>query len=324
MEDRKLAAYCVPHGVNDDYFVEHSIVGQERRDVWKKEFLVSFVKEIENLGPDIHTVVFSSEHFHSRLRSEEGIVNLRAVLGERFRKCELIVYFRRQDELAVSLYTTAMRVGYYDRPIFPDVTPANTYFNYNRSLEMWAKIFGRDTITARIFDPAHLIESSLIVDFLTCFGLYYLNKDVTLVEPENVSLSDLTLGYLNEFNRRIRIRTGHNRQLITILRNILTKRVESRSDGQKLLPSRSSAMKFYRQFETDNRMLFDRWFSGNSFSHDFSKYPESLFTIKVSAEQLLDELSAILRDEPIVNTGKRPPVRDNCISIPCEGCVGDD
>ena len=57
------------------------------------------------------TLIISSEHFHSSLRSRDAIRALKSFLNKWVDSYRIIVLFRRQDRVAVSLNSTLLKSG---------------------------------------------------------------------------------------------------------------------------------------------------------------------------------------------------------------------
>ena len=70
-----------------------------------------------------HTMIISNEHCHSRLLTPSAIQRLKDLLTPFCPNIEVQVYLRRQDQLAVSLHSTRLKLG-GEGPIFPDTAPA--------------------------------------------------------------------------------------------------------------------------------------------------------------------------------------------------------
>ena len=65
------------------------------------------------------TAIFCSEHCHSRLKTAAEVEALRDFLGGFFDEVRIGVYLRRQDQVALSLYSTRLKSGEVERQILP-------------------------------------------------------------------------------------------------------------------------------------------------------------------------------------------------------------
>jgi hypothetical protein len=88
------------------------------------------------------TAIFSNEHCHSRLTHVGEVACLKALLDEFFDDVQICVYLRRQDQLAVSSYSTHLKAGGVSRNILPRTSAEDPYFNYDKSLSLWESAFG--------------------------------------------------------------------------------------------------------------------------------------------------------------------------------------
>lgn len=156
--------------------------------------LAAIETELARFKPD--GMILSAEHFSSRLGAVE-IVRLRELL--RAHEVEIICYARRQDELALSSYATAIITGRRTPFSLDDVTEKNRYFNYCAMLDDWAAAFGKDAITLRSYERA-CASASVIDDFMSLLGITDLS-DWQRVERLNERLSARQAHVLMHVNR---------------------------------------------------------------------------------------------------------------------------
>ena len=111
-------------------------------------------------------VVLSAEHFSSRF--------LRPQLEELARfvephAVEVIYYARRQDEMAASIFGTALLYGGRDWFDSAAIEPAWRFFDHCRILDDWAAVFGADKLKVRNYGD--VADAGLVEDFLTQAGI---------------------------------------------------------------------------------------------------------------------------------------------------------
>jgi hypothetical protein len=166
--NRKLYAYCLPEDEFDDYFWDLNIRDVDAKRQYFKNFEQELEDEISNLEQQVETVIISSEHFHSRLKENQSIEKLKSVLEKFFDEISVVCYFREQGAVIKSLYSTAMKNGHTDTlEAFTNKCLKNEhYFDYNRFLNKWADIFGKENIKARIFSRNTLYKSDICMDFM--------------------------------------------------------------------------------------------------------------------------------------------------------------
>lgn len=148
---------------------------------------------------DADRILLSAEHLSSRLDAA-AIEQLGSWL--RPHQVAVIVYLRRQDELALSSFSTALRSGRrtWFRP--RDVTPADRYFAYDALLEPWGATFGHANIRIRLFDPERFSGGDLIADFMEAIGVTRI-QDWPRPPPQNPSINLAEASLLRMVNCRL-------------------------------------------------------------------------------------------------------------------------
>ncbi|MEM9255084.1 MAG: hypothetical protein AAGA91_06535, partial [Pseudomonadota bacterium] len=104
-----LAAVCVDIERPDDFYDDDIVGNFEERMRKNKAIVDGFGSELRELDGHIHTVVISSEHFHSRITSECEINRLASLLRSHFEQITVICYLREQVAACTSLYSTALK-----------------------------------------------------------------------------------------------------------------------------------------------------------------------------------------------------------------------
>ena len=153
-----------------DGWVKHAgIQNLEEKAAHFKDFLSKFSEEIEEAAKTHETFVITSEHFHSRLTSEVEIGDLYNFLTQNFEEVEIVCYFRSQFDLAVSLYSTALKVhSVASLESFVDLaSPERYYYNYAQIADLWSGVFGRDRCNFRIYDRDQFVEGDIRKDLIS-------------------------------------------------------------------------------------------------------------------------------------------------------------
>ncbi len=165
--NRWLPAAMISADRTDDFLETVGPIGSQVRLDRTTRFLESFREEMEGLTDEIHTVLISSEHFHSRLVRQEEVNAFGDLLDAYVDEVEIVCYLRPQVDVCVSLYSTSLKVGHGKTlPDFLDeCVPESHYYNYDRMLSLWRHRFGRDAMRVRIFDRAELVDGDLVDDF---------------------------------------------------------------------------------------------------------------------------------------------------------------
>lgn len=168
--NRAIAAFCLDEDdLDDDYLQDINIRNLEEKSLFIARFKQDFDNEIDSLPENIHTVIITSEHLHSRLTTEETLTRLKALLDCHFDHIDIICYFREQSEVARSLYSTAMKTGHTlsFSNFLKSVHPHQHYYNYFTFFKKWEAIFGKHALHARIYNPQQFINHDIRQDFLT-------------------------------------------------------------------------------------------------------------------------------------------------------------
>ncbi|TXH68670.1 MAG: hypothetical protein E6Q83_13210 [Thiothrix sp.] len=153
------------------------------------------------------SVVFSSEHFQSRLTRINEIKRLKEILiSLGFNSFSVIVYLRDPLELASSLYSTAIKMGNTAalRPSLPTAPNYKDLCDHQATIERFSQVFtAQDSqLIVRLFERTELKNQSVLDDFLALLGLDQLDGFV-MPKAENKSLSNLGLALLRRVNAQI-------------------------------------------------------------------------------------------------------------------------
>lgn len=273
----RFAAYAMADdGRENDLHLRFGIRNAQARARFDAELAADLARTMERAA-SAHSLLISSEHLHSRLRTTGELAKLKALLDRHVRTCKVIVYLRRQDELAVSRFSTRLKAGNAaDAPIFPNPRgrlPVN--YDYAALLDRIAEVFGEDNMIVRLYDRSQFVGGDLLSDFRAATGI---DQALELDRPErrNLSLSAVGLRFLEVFNRhvpdRIDGRMNPDRQgLVPIM--------EAHYAGRSSLVARADAEAFYDRFREGNAAVKARFFPDlqrdTLFDEDFSAYPES-------------------------------------------------
>ena len=164
--NRKLVAFLQEN--LDDYHAENRISGQADRDQFFEGFKDQFITEIKTLSQRYNAVILTSEHFHSRFRTQSSITKLRDLLAPYFSEFRIVCYFREQSQVRTSLYSTTLTVqNTVSLEEFQnDVDPSSDYYNYLSFFEKWERVFGNSALKPRLYEPGRFFGDDLRLDFL--------------------------------------------------------------------------------------------------------------------------------------------------------------
>jgi len=273
VNNRAFPALFMSMEREDDFIRQRRFRDAAQREKWREELLTSVAAEMTAARESHDLFIVSSEHFHSRLVRGQEVLALRDFLREHFSDVRVVCYLRRQDSMAMSLYTQALRAGHCPDTILPAPVEEGkrlpVYYDFEALLRRWGNAFGGEALDMREYNREHLAGGDVVNDFSSLLG-----DNLGLESPKsefNASLSaDAQLALLI-FNRMLResnkLETRKpRRRLVTFL--------ESRATGKGRMPDRNSAEAFYRQFKSGNDACARQWLGRDHlFEENFSDYP---------------------------------------------------
>jgi hypothetical protein len=165
--NQALPAYCLDENRPDDYFRNQGIQTLKQRQEFKRLFIKAFDSEIRGLPQHVTTVIMSSEHFHSRIRTEAELDNLSEVLTPYFDEIKIVCYLREQATTCKSYYSTHLKSGGTQSfsEFLGRCRPENVYFNYHEMLANWERGFGFESLDVSLFLQERFLNGDLLDDF---------------------------------------------------------------------------------------------------------------------------------------------------------------
>jgi hypothetical protein len=189
--NRALPAYCVADDKFDDFFRAEGITTLEHKEEFKKKFIEQFELELQSLPKNVHTVVISSEHFHSRIRTEAEMDNVYTLLTAYFDEIKIVCYLREQVTTCTSYYSTHLKSGGIESfgKFLERCKPVNLYYNYFAMLENWERCFGFASLDVSLFAREHFLNGNLLDDFTSKIDPALIGKLNQNIDLENESLT---------------------------------------------------------------------------------------------------------------------------------------
>jgi glycosyltransferase involved in cell wall biosynthesis len=238
-------------------------------------YRASVIRELNadlSIGEIPQTLIISSEHFHSRLCTRKEIRALKTLMNACAETFQIVIYLRRQDRVARSLYSTNIKLGQSEPKPLPKASKRlSYYYDYERVYLNWASVFGQDSMTVRLFDKSEFKDSDLLSDFSSVCGLNMSGKIIP--GAVNSSIDPTGTEFLREINRQLQMPDGK----ITNLRQKISQNITRLCPGKVYPFSLQEARIFYQQFLESNERLKVLVFPGRSsslFDDDFDEYPE--------------------------------------------------
>ncbi len=222
-----------------------------------------FVQEVRDAGQHRKAII-STEAMSSLGRAE--FAEVRDILSRLFERIKILIYLRRQDLHAVSLFNSRVRIQLPVLDLFPD--PPYPYHDFARMLGDLAETFGRANVEVRLFEPASLEGGDSLSDFRLACGIVD-DPSFFIPERQNESLNAKQVGFIHRLQRA----NGESMLPPMQLRAIL----DELECEERFMPPRAAAEAYYRQFAAGNALVAREFLGrdGPLFDEDFGMYPES-------------------------------------------------
>jgi hypothetical protein len=277
-----LAAYAQDDAKIDDLRMAFGIDGGTRLAAFRTKIEQTLTAEAK-ANPNA-TFVFSGEHCHSRLIEPAEVERLRDLLHRFFDDVRVIVYLRRQDQVAVSLYSTLVKAGGTRAAILDSRSIDRRYYDYAALLDRWGKAFGRGKLIAGQFIQSVSPNGSIIPDFCARTGIPLLDHADW---RRNEALRPPHQEFLRLINERLPRFVGG---ALNPRRGDIDDYVSTVGSGPGRRPSRAAARDFFESFHASNETVRREFFpdSATLFDENFDSYPEQADDTELSIDDALD------------------------------------
>lgn len=307
--NRRLAAYCQPKARFDNFFQTRGIRTIAEKEAFFAAFETDFKAEVAGLQGD--TLILTSEHLHSRLVDRASVEKLHDLLAPLFSEIRVICYFREQAAVAKSLYSTAIKGGKSEdfAGFLEGCIPENHRYNYHSSFSLWADLFGKEALVARLFDKTAFKGGDICADFLDQACGFEMDgfEPVGANQNESLGAHGLMLG-------RITNRT-HPRYLpdgsVNPLRKALAQTLEATDLAGQGVLGFEAAEEVHARFDESNR-AFARAFLGredNPFAAPRARAGGDLSIAPQDLERFWQQMMEGLCDLPLVASSHAGPLR---------------
>lgn len=235
------------------------------------------------------TSVLSTELIHSRVTRPGEVERLRYLLSNYAGDIQILIFLRRQDELALSRYSTAIRAGYgrfdgvfennisaqayFSLPSDRVIDDYRDYYDYRNVIERMTDKFGPDTVKVALY-PDSFSQGGLVRYFGSMLGI---DPDVLLHDDAklNNAMSAEAQFVMASVNRAGKMwKTNGERNLAM---KDLQREIEAAFPGAPRQVRRDDARSFTERFADSNEWVRARYFPERKtlFSTDYEHYPES-------------------------------------------------
>lgn len=285
----------------DGHFMKkNNIHSHTDKEVFFSDFSKNFEEELQK-AKGCKYFFLTSEHFHSRLKETDDILDLKAFLGQYFEDFTIICYFREQSSMALSLHSTDLKGGGFASldKFMHRARPENYYFNFLQIADNWSQAFGRENSIFRIYDQRYFFNGDLKHDFCHSLGISRkLLGDEGLRTRENLSLSAFQSVVLREVNEAF---LSPQRTLKSETRRAVLKDKILEIDALKQGPIHYSSQRdIYENFRSSNKEFLEKYFPNGEFFKFDDKSPisEKSFS-ETEVSDLLTKVTNTLVNEVI-------------------------
>ncbi len=307
----------------DDWSIANGTRTIDQKRAFFEGFLERLSAQIREAAKEHDIFLISSEHLHSRLQNPDDIRTLRAFLDENFEASKVICYFRDQADMAISLYSTALRGPFFaslDESL-ERARPEHYYFNFARIASNWSAAFGRENCIFRIFDRAQFASGDIRIDFIRNVDDRVDTSSLDFsVASANMRLSRLLAAAYRKINEIIPYWTNNGRSIES--RNIALKQKLAEIDSLKRGAIDHDWRPIRERFASSNEAFFAEYFDGKSMFPPPANGRHNEVALPIEdVEQIVTDLMACLLphvgddDTPRLFDSDANYLRDIAISI---------
>ncbi len=291
---RFLVANSMNDSKYDDFFMAKGIDNLVDRKRLLEKFRDEFNEEMSSLPKNIHTVIVSSEHFHSRLNSKEEVAKFHEFISPYFSDIKICCYIREQYAMASSWYSTIIKSGgvLSFNEHLESCKPENIYYNHFNMISLWEDQFSRASVNLRLFDRESFLNRNLLDDFTAQLSEELVDKVNKVIKLENESIDrmgQLIGRAINSVFSVFEPGGGSNRlrnRCFTILSEL------SAGSGEQVSPEKQRQI--FESFENSNDALRERYFSEIETLFKFNI--KAVDNSSIDEDKLILLLSTILED----------------------------
>lgn len=222
-----------------------------------RETLCAEMEEGARIGAN--TLIISSEHIQSRLRSTTELNRLRSILHEvGVKSIDVLVYLRDPVEIAASLYSTAVKFGSKSlAPPSPDHEYYRNVCDHRATILRFCEVFGTSSVRPRLFEKPSFPKGSILLDFCEMAGIPHWKYTISM-DAANRSLSEIGIAILARLNEVVPVFLhGHYNPD----RQKLIAHLESRFSSPPYRPSMETVSAYRNAFSESNEWVRARYFT---------------------------------------------------------------
>ena len=153
----------------DDWATRMKVRSEADKEKLFAGFSETFAQEVSEARKHHDVFIITSEQLHSRIEDRETVSRIKDFLDRHFTEMTIICYFRDQADMAVSLYSTALKgseKASLDQFLSRTVTADSPYYNFKDIADRWGAVFGQEHCVFKPYDRASFDKGDLRLDFL--------------------------------------------------------------------------------------------------------------------------------------------------------------
>lgn len=235
----------IPLIANNDSFSDEFVVklqfkneeDRKKKIFQKKKQFIDECQRAARAANACNTLILSSEHFQSRLRTLEEIQRLRNLVVEVADEILIVLYIRDPLKTAVSLLSTAIKGGGTPSGLpSPSKRNLENICNHGQAIKRWKECFPDASIVVRRFDRSLLTKGDVVIDFCSQFIDDFCEEEYEFVKPANETLTLTGMAFLRKLN--VHFPRFVDNKLNPMRGQIAKFVMKNTHDGSKFLPSR--------------------------------------------------------------------------------------
>ena len=263
---------------NNDFSDDFSIIQKFKSLEDRKERINKkrdeLIDECRNAATSCKTLIFTSEHFHSRLRSIEEIQRLKKLVEELASRIRIIIYIRDPLNTAVSRLSTAIKCGgtMVGLPS-PQQQSIESLCNHAHTIRRWQECFPDAEFIVRRFERSFLEKGDVVIDFCSQVIDEFSEDEYEFLKRANETLSLSGMALLRKLNLEYPkfIDNKSNQMRGQISRFIMN----NTRDGSRFLPCRDEFEAYQSHFHESCEIVRSQYFPLNqSLFNDQKEFAE--------------------------------------------------
>ena len=232
---------------SDEFVVSRYFKHEENRKEKIFHKKKQFIDECQSAANVCNTLILSSEHLQSRLRTLKQIQRLRNLVEEVADKILIVIYIRDPLKMAVSRLSTAIKSGGAQRVLPPPSLKSFEHvYNHCQTINRWKECFPDAKILVRRFERSLLEKGDVVIDFCSQVIDNFCVDEYEFAKPANETLTLTGMALLRKLNVQFPRFVDKKPNLMRgrIARFVM----ENTLDGSKFLPSRDEFEAYKNHF----------------------------------------------------------------------------